>query len=279
MVRIRLYSLVALFTLCAALAFAGGGAESDEAGVGVNAETGLPDYAGRTIIAVTSNDYPPLSMVNPESGESIGFEYDMTNEIARRLNLAVDWRLTTWSSMIPAVQSGQFDVGMDGITITAERAEQVDFSESYLVSQQFMLVRADEERFATPEELGADDSLLIGALPGTTNFYVAVYDVLDGDESNPRIRLFDSFGAVVQALINGDIDTVLMDAASSRGYIGANPDSLKVVGDALGTEDFGFIFTPDSDLVDGFNAALAAMKEDGFLARLETYWFYEYNVE
>ena len=105
--------------------------------------------------------------------------------------------------------------------------QQVDFSDPYMVSQQFMLVRADEDRFSTPEEFAADPDLLIGSQTGTTNFYVAVYDVLDGDEANPRIKLFENFGATVQALIAGDVDMVLMDAASSRGYIGANPDKLK----------------------------------------------------
>ena len=81
--------------------------------------------------------------------------------------------------------------------------------------------------------------------------------MLDGDEANPRIKLFENFGAAVQALIAGDVDMVLMDAASSRGYIGANPDKLEVIGDPLGTEEFGFIFTPDSDLVAPFNQAIA----------------------
>src|SRR5690606_24117836 len=102
-------------------------------------------------------------------------------------------------------------VGMDGITITEEREEQIDFSEPYMVSQQFMLVRADEDRISGPESFTEDESLLIGAQAGTTNFYVAVYEVLDGDEANPRIKLFDTFGASVQALKSGDVDMVLMD--------------------------------------------------------------------
>jgi polar amino acid transport system substrate-binding protein len=179
--------------------------------------------------------------------------------------------------MIAAVQNGQFEVGMDGITITDERKEQVDFSEPYMVSQQFMLVRADEDRFQTPEEFAADPDLLIGSQSGTTNFYVAVYEILDGDEANPRIKLFENFGAAVQALITGDVDMVLMDAASSRGYIGANPDKLQVVGDALGTEEFGFIFTPGSDLVEPFNAAVKTMQEDGFLDQLNNRWFFLYE--
>ena len=237
----------------------------------------LPDLGGRTVVAVTGNDYTPLNFVDPVTGKAVGWEYDAVNEICRRLNCAVDWQVTAWDTMIAAVQEGQFDVGMDGITITEERAQQVDFSEPYMVSQQFMLVRADEDRFSTPAEFAADESLLIGSQTGTTNFYVAVYEVLDGDEANPRIKLFENFGAAVQALIAGDVDLVLMDAASSRGYIGANPDKLKLVGDPLGTEEFGFIFTPGSDLVASFDAAIETMKQDGFLEHLNTRWFFLYD--
>jgi ABC-type amino acid transport substrate-binding protein len=237
----------------------------------------LPDLGGRTVVAVTGNDYTPLNFVDPVTGKAVGWEYDAVNEICRRLNCAVDWQVTAWDTMIAAVQEGQFDVGMDGITITEERAQQVDFSEPYMVSQQFMLVRADEDRFSTPAEFAADEELLIGSQTGTTNFYVAVYDVLDGDEANPRIKLFENFGAAVQALLAGDVDLVLMDAASSRGYIGANPDKLKLVGDPLGTEEFGFIFTPGSDLVAPFDAAIETMKQDGFLEHLNTRWFFLYD--
>ncbi len=237
----------------------------------------LPDLEGQTVVAVTGNDYTPLNFVDPVSGNAVGWEYEAVDEICRRLNCAVDWQVTSWDTMITAVQEGQFDVGMDGITITEERAEQVDFSDPYMVSQQFMLVRADEDRFSTPEEFAADEELLIGSQAGTTNFYVGVYEVLDGDEANPRIKLFENFGAAVQALITGDVDMVLMDAASSRGYIGANPDKLKLVGDPLGTEEFGFIFTPDSDLVGPFNEAIATMQEDGFLEHLNARWFFLYE--
>ncbi len=237
----------------------------------------LPDLNGRTVVAVTGNDYTPLNFVDPASGKAVGWEYDAVNEICRRLNCAVDWQVTSWDTMIAAVQEGQFDVGMDGITITDERKQQVDFSDPYMTSQQFMLVRADEDRFATAEEFAANPDLLIGSQSGTTNFYVAVYDVLDGDEANPRIKLFENFGAAVQALLTGDVDMVLMDAASSRGYIGANPDKLKTIGDPLGTEDFGFIFTPKSDLVAPFNQAIQTMKDDGFIEQLNNRWFFLYD--
>lgn len=238
----------------------------------------LPDLAGRTIVAVTENAYAPLNFADPKTGDGIGWEYDAVNEIAHRLNAKVEWKLSSWDTMIQAVRDGQFDMGMDGITITDERKEQVDFSEPYMVSQQYMLTRADETRFADASTFSGDADLLFGAQAGTTNFYVAIYDVLDGDEANPRVKLFDTFGASVQALKSGDVDSVLMDQTSANGYIGANPGAFKVVGGPLGTEEFGFIFTPSSDLVAPINAALAAMKADGTLDALNQKWLYEYSL-
>jgi polar amino acid transport system substrate-binding protein len=243
----------------------------------VQAQDALPDLAGRTIVAVTENAYVPLNFADPATGEGIGLEYDLFNEIAKRLNAKVDWQLSSWDVMIQAVRDGQFDVGMDGITINDERKSQIDFSDSYLTSQQLMLVRADEARFTDATSFAADAGFLVGAQAGTTNFYVAVYSVLDGDEANPRIKLFDTFGTSVAALQAGDVDTVLMDQTSANGYIGANPGAFKVIGEPLGTEDFGFIFAPGSDLVAPVNAALAAIKADGTMDAIQQKWFFEYN--
>ncbi|WP_068318689.1 transporter substrate-binding domain-containing protein [Polycladidibacter hongkongensis] len=237
----------------------------------------LPDLDGRTIVAVTENAYTPLNFADPKTGEGIGWEYDAFNEIAKRLNAKVDWRLASWDTMIEAVRQGQFDVGMDGITINDERKKQIDFSDPYMTSEMFMLVRADEDRFTDAKGFAANKDLLVGAQTGTTNFYVAVYDVLDGNESNPRIQLFETFGASVMALKAGDVDTVLMDATSAKGYMGAAPDAFKVVGGPLGSEQFGFILTPGSDLAAPINAALAQMQADGTIEALNKKWFFDYK--
>jgi polar amino acid transport system substrate-binding protein len=239
----------------------------------------LPDLKGRVIRAVTENAFTPLNFMDPKTGKAVGWEYDAVNEIAKRLNAKVQWGVCSWDTMIQAVREGQYDVGMDGITITDERKKQVDFSDPYMTSQQFMLVRKDETRFKDAKAFAANAKLLIGSQAGTTNFYVAVYSVLDGDEKNPRIKLFETFGAAVQALLSKDVDCVLMDAASGKGYVGANPDKLKIVGEALGTEDYGFIFKSGSDLVKAFNAAIKSMKDDGTIDKLNTKWFFEYSAK
>ncbi|AJQ92363.1 transporter substrate-binding domain-containing protein [Gynuella sunshinyii] len=258
----KLTWITSLFSVCVAVA--AGAAE-------------LPDLNGRTVIAVTENAYTPLNFVDAKTGQGIGWEYDAFNEIARRLNMKVDWQLSSWDTMIQAVKDGQFDVGMDGITITEERASQVDFSAPYMVSEQFMLVRANETKFDDAKSFAANPDLLVGSQPGTTNFYVAVYDILDGDETNPRIKLFETFGAAVQALKSGDVDVTLMDATSARGYMGANPGAFKLVGGPLGTEQFGFILTPGSDLTAPINAAIESMKADGTMEALNQKWFFDYK--
>ena len=238
----------------------------------------LPDLGGRTVVIVTENAYPPLQFVDPSSGDAIGWEYDAMAEIAGRLNLTVVYETTSWDAMIPAVSEGQYDMGMTGITIRDDRAEVVDFSDPYMRSEMVMLVRGDEERFADAESFAADDDLLMAAQPGTTPFYVGVYDVLDGDEANPRIRLFETFGAGVQALKVGDVDLVLTDGTAGEGYVAASGGGLKIVGDKLGTEDFGFVFPKGSELVAPINAAIAALQADGTLDALNTKWFLDYKL-
>lgn len=242
-----------------------------------NADT-LPDLGGREVVVASENTYPALQFVDPASGEPVGWEYDAVAEIATRLNMTVVYESLSWDAMIPAVSAGEYDVAMNGITIKADRAEKVDFSAPYMRSEMFMLVRADEDRFSDPKGFAANTDFLAGAQPGTTPFYVTVYEVLDGDEANPRIKLFETFGAAVQALKAGDVDLVLTDSTGGKGYVAANPDTFKLVGEPMGSEDFGFIFPKGSDLVEPFNAAIASMRADGTLDKINTKWFFDYKA-
>jgi polar amino acid transport system substrate-binding protein len=238
----------------------------------------LPDLGGKTVVVVTENAYPPLQFVDPKTGKQIGWEYDAMNEIAKRLNFKVEYQNTSWDAMIQAVSDGQFQIGMTGITIKEDRKEKVDFSDPYMRSEMFMLVRADESRFSDAKSFAAFKDGLVGAQAGTTPFYVAVYNVLDGNEQNPRIKLFETFGASVQALKSGDVDVVLTDGTAGKGYVDASNGGLKLVGGPLGSEDFGFIFQKGSDLVAPINAAIASLKADGTIESLNKKWFLDYKM-
>jgi polar amino acid transport system substrate-binding protein len=237
----------------------------------------VPDLGGREITVATENAYPPLQFVD-DAGQAVGWEYDFMAEAAERLNTTVAYENTSWDAMIPAVSEGQVDMGMTGITIREDRAEVVDFSDPYMRSEMLMLVRGDEERFTDAASFAADPDLLAAAQPGTTPFYTTVYEVLDGDEANPRVVKFETFGAGLEALRAGDVDMVLSDAAGANAYVAASDGGLKVIGEPLGAEEFGFIFPKGSDLVEPINAVIAAMRADGTIAALDQKWFVDYAM-
>jgi polar amino acid transport system substrate-binding protein len=236
----------------------------------------VPDLAGREITVVTENAYPPLQFLDA-SGAAIGWEYDAMAEIAKRLNVVVKYENTSWDAMIPAVSEGQYDLGMTGITIKDDRKEKVDFSDPYMRSEMLMIVRGDEARFTDAASFAAIPELLVSAQPGTSPFYAAIYNILDGNEENARVVKFETFGAGLEALKAGDVDLTLSDSTAANGYVAASNGGLKIIGAPLAAEDFGYIFPKGSDLVVPFNAAIAAMKADGTMDALNQKWFVDYK--
>jgi polar amino acid transport system substrate-binding protein len=232
------------------------------------AEQGLPDLGGETVTIAVENAYPPFNYLD-ESGEAIGWDYDVLNEVCARLNCTPEYIETSWDGMIVAVSNGEFDIAADGITITDERKEIVDYSTGYVALNQVLLGRIDEERYTDVESFTADTALMVGTQPGTTNYEVAVD--LFGEE---RIVPYDSFPVAVQALIAGDVDAVILDNVAGLGYTGANNDAVKMIGGALqATEELGFIFPKGSELVEPLNLALAEMRLDGTLQEANMTWF------
>lgn len=231
------------------------------------AESGskLPDLGGRTITVAVENAYPPFNMIDEATGEGVGWDYDAVREICKRINCVPEFKQAAWDGIFPAMQAGEYDMLADGVTITAERDEIVDFSIPYVIVGQVLLVRADET--ASLDEIKADANRLIGTQLGTTNEIVA-------KEHFPaeRVKSFEDFGAAVLALLSKDVDGVVIDNVSALGFIEENPGKLKVVGQLTSDEELGFVFPPGSDLREAINAALQSMIEDGTLEALNKKW-------
>ena len=228
----------------------------------------LPDLGGREITIAVENAYLPYNFVSLETGEPGGWDYDFIDEACARLNCVPVWVEFGWDTMIAAVGDGQFDMATDGITITEDRAKQVDFSDGYANIDQRLLVRADEDRFESIEELAADPELLLSQQIGTTNEAVALKYVPED-----RIIGFADYGLAIQAVISGDSDGAVIDETAGLGYLGANPDELKFVGPSLSSDSLGFIFPLGSDLVEPFDQVIAAFKADGTLEQINIKWF------
>ena len=265
-----------LLVACVPVATPAGGGEAAASQpcsqVTIGEKDGMPDLQGCTLRIAVENAYQPFNYIDPDTKQAVGYDYDIFGEICTRINCTPEFVETSWDAMV-AIMGGQgatetFDVGADGITITEERAQHVDFSIPYITSQQMLLIRADESRFASPDEFVGLADLKIGTQIGTTN-YDAAAELLGED----RIVAFDQFGPAVQALIAGDVDAVMIDNVSGLGYVGANPDKVKLIDQAIKSEELGFMFGKGSPLKAPVDAALESMQADGKIDELYQKWF------
>jgi polar amino acid transport system substrate-binding protein len=233
----------------------------------------LPDLEGREITVLVENNYPPFNFIDSETEEGVGWDYDTIHELCERLNCEVVFVEFEWEDMLDAIADEEYDLAADGITITEERAKLVEFSIPYMQLAQVILARAGEDRFADVESLVDAETILVGTRPDTTNFNLAVE--LIGED---RISSYESFDLAIEALLEGDVDAVMIDDVAGQRYIRDNDGLLQVMGVPLTSEELGFVFPLDSDLIEPFNEALVTMQDDGTLDKLFIYWFIEYDT-
>jgi polar amino acid transport system substrate-binding protein len=233
---------------------------------------GLPDLDGQKLVIAVENLYLPFQFQEATTGEVMGFEYDMVKEICARINCTPKYEYVSWDAMIPSVGEGQFDLGMTGISIIEERKEIVDFSDPYINLDQYLLVRAGEDRFANIDEFVGNSDLIMGVQQGTAGFFVT-----DGVVPEDRRVVYNEFGALVQALIVGDIDAMPADAAAAAGFKTTSGNAVELVGPPISKDEMGFIFPIGSELVEPMNSAIASLQQDGFLSYLYYKWFLHYQ--
>lgn len=233
----------------------------------LEAPVALPDLGGQEVIVAVENAYPPFNQIG-ENGEPEGWDYDAWAEICERINCVPVMEEWAWDGLFEAAAAGEFDVAADGITITEERAQVIQFSEPYMEYGQSLLVAADEDRFTDAQSFAADENLRVAVQQGTTN-EIAAIDLV-GPE---RVDSYEDFGVAVQALLSEDADAVVIDNVAGIGFINNNPGQLRFAGEPFTSEYLGFIYQPGSELVEPIDAALRSMRADGTLAILYSRWF------
>lgn len=261
----KLFILVsALTVLSLLLAACAPSVPAQSGGAGASTSV-LPDLGGKSVTVAVENAYPPFNSIDEGSGQGVGWDYDAVNEICKRINCKPEFKQAAWDGIFPAMQTGEYDVLADGVTLTEERAKIVEFSTPYVQVGQVLLTRADETRDLAAFK--ADASAKIGTQIGTTNEIIAKETFPD-----TKVQSFEDFGAAVLALMAGDIDVVVVDNVTASGYIKENAGKLKISGQITSDEKLAFVFPPKSELRAAFDAALASMQADGTLDALNKKW-------
>ncbi|MPM53607.1 L-cystine-binding protein TcyA [bioreactor metagenome] len=228
----------------------------------------IADLNCQEITIAVENAYLPFNYILVSTGEPGGWDYEAWTEICSRLNCTPVYVETAFDSMIQQVAQGQIMVGADGLTITDERKQQVDFSEGYLAINQRLLVRSGETRITSMQSFVDDASLKFAAQSSSTN-----YETAEQFLPVERIQAFEQVPFAVQALIAGDVDGLIIDEIVGQGYINQSDGKIEFAGETIQSDELGFIFPKGSTLLEPVNKALEAMKADGTLAALNTKFF------
>ncbi len=232
--------------------------------------TAFPAWAqSRTLIMGTSPDYPPYQFFDTSSGteEIVGFDIDIANLIAERLDFELEVTGMDFNGLIPALQAERVNFVMAGMTPTPERLANVDFSDIYFTAQNTLVAKADSG-ITTPADLAG---LRLGVQLGS----IQEGDANDLKEADPSITVvpLNRIGEIVQEIKTGRIDAAIIEDTVAAGFVASNPDLMFTVIESEGEVGSAIAFPKGSELVAEFNAVLAELQADGTIEELVVKWF------
>jgi polar amino acid transport system substrate-binding protein len=223
---------------------------------------------GVLTVATDRPAFPPWFKGSPKNYS--GFEGEIANEIARRMDLDIKWVVEPFNrSYAPGSKDYDFDI--NEITITPEREQAVDFSDGYFDDNQGVLALKDSP---VADATSIDDlkDAQLGAQVGTTslNFIQTVV------QPSKQPKIFDTTNDSKAALESGQIDAMVTDVVTTVYLRDFEIDNSVVVGQYPKSEQFGMLFQQGNPLVDCVNQVLDEMKSDGTLDNLTKEWLKDY---
>ena len=227
--------------------------------------TSPPVTTAGTLTVGTSFPYYEPFKSGPKDNPT-GFEADVAHEIAKRLNLGtVAWSVATFESLY-APGPKKWDLAMDEISYTTERAQVVDFSDPYYTIQQGLLVKKGTA-IESAHSIADLKTYHFGAQTGTTGL-----DFIKNTIKPAKISQYNDTITAGQALSNGQIDAVVIDVPIAVPMT-KQFTNLAVIGQFMTNESYAMTFVKGNPLVQCVNGALAAMKQDNTLKTITDRWF------
>ena len=211
----------------------------------------------------TNAQFPPYEMV-ADDGSFEGIDIEVAQAIADKLGLELVVDDMDFDGALLAAQNGKSDMVMAGVTITDERKAAMDFTNTYANGVQVVIVKEGSD-ITTIEDL---DGKMIGTQRGTTGYIYCSDTPENGGYGEDHVTPFDDGATAVQALINGQVDCVVIDNAPAQEYVKANP-GLKILETEFANEDYAIgVAKGNTALLDAINQALKELTEDGTIQKI-----------
>ncbi len=229
-----------------------------------------------TLVMATNAAFPPYEYI--EGGKIVGIDAEIAAKIAEKLGMELKIEDVDFDTIIAGVQTGKYAIGMAGLTVTDERKEKVNFSQSYAKGIQSVIVTADSaytsfEDFYTGFDdegnpTGVKEGIKIGVQQTTTGDIYASDDPEKWGFGADNVTPFKTGADAVAALKEGRVTAVIIDNEPAKSFVAAN-DGLKILEGAYADEDYAIaVGKENTELLAKIDAALAELKADGTIAQI-----------
>ena len=205
------------------------------------------------LVMATSPDFPPFEYL--EGGKVVGIEVEILEKVAAKMGKELVIEQMDFDSVIPGVQAGKFDVGVSGITATEERKQNMDFSDTYFMASQAIVVTPDSTITCKADLTGKKISVQTGT---TAESYCM--------ENGYDVSAFTANNDAASALTSGKVDAWVVDNEVAVAL--AAQQGLVVLDEAMTSEPYAFAFKKGSDIIEPFNEVIAEMIADGSMEAL-----------
>ena len=216
------------------------------------------------LIMATNAEFPPYEYL--ENGEVVGIDAEIAAKIAEKLGKKLVIENVDFDSIVIGVQEGKYDFAMAGLTVTDERKEQVDFTDTYATGKQVIIVKNDS-KITTADDLFADGANhKIGVQLGTTGDLYCTWDI--EDEKLGTVERYNKGADAIMALQSGKVDCVVIDNEPAKVFVQQN-EGLKILETEYIIEDYAAAVGKDNpELLKDINSALKELIEDGTVKKI-----------
>ena len=222
-------------------------------------DAGFTTAVEGVLTMATNAAFPPYEYI--EGGEIVGIDAEIAAAIAEKLGLGVQIEDMEFDSIIESVKSGKADIGLAGMTVTPDRAEEVDFTASYATGVQVIIVTEDSAITSVDDLFAEGASTVIGVQRNTTGDLYTTWDL--EDEGLATIDRYSKGAEAVQALKTGKVDCVVIDNEPAKAFV-AEVEGLKILSTEYITEEYAGAMSKDNTaLYEAVNGALEELIADG----------------
>lgn len=254
--------LLTLVLVVGAFAACGGSTEETTAAGDETTAANLTATEGVLVMA-TNAAFPPYEF--KEGDDFAGIDVEIAGKIAEKLGMTLEIQDVEFGSIIGGVQTGKFDIGMAGMTVTDERLESVNFSKSYATGIQVVIVNEDSA-IASLDDLKGDGSMKFGVQQDTTGDIYASDTAEKGGYGEENVIRYKTGAEAVMALKAGKVDAVIIDNEPAKSFVAAN-EGLKILEGNWVLEDYAIAVAKENTaLLTAIDNALAELTADGTVA-------------